>query len=113
MNDRGGVLDVAAAMPIDQLPAQYREPMRRYLLDGAQPECELFELLEGALASAMHHAERQAHARISDVMRAARWIEEHLPACAHGNRDQVGLWMVYVRRARGRAMLASMAEAAP
>jgi hypothetical protein len=108
----GGVLAVAGSVPIDTLPAQYREGMRRYLVDGVLPECELRELLEGALAAAIHHTERRPHARISETMRAARWIEEHLPACAHGNRDQVQLWVVYVRRARGRALLATFEEVA-
>lgn len=112
MTPAGGVLAVAGSVPLDTLPAQYREPMRRYLAEGVLPECELWELLEGALGAAIHKTERQPHARVSDTMRACRWIEEHLPACARGNRDQVQLWCVYVRRARGRALLATFSEVA-
>lgn len=109
----GGVLAVAGSVSMDALPAQYREAMRLYLAEGVLPECELRELLEGALAGAIHHADRSPASRtVSDVLAAARWIEQQLPACAHGNRDQVGLWAVYVRRARGRALLASFSEVA-
>lgn len=112
MTPAGGVLAVAGSVPIDTLPAQYREPMRRYLAEGVQPECELRELLEGALGAAIHHVDRRPHASLLEAMQAARWIEEHLPPCAHGNRDQVQLWCVYLRRARGRALLATFSEVA-
>jgi hypothetical protein len=109
----GGVLAVAGSVGMDTLPAQYREPMRLYLAEGVLPECELRELLEGALACAIHRNDARPGQRpVSDVLLAARWIEQQLPACAHGNRDQVGLWTVYVRRARGRALLAALGEVA-
>lgn len=113
MTPAGGVLAVAGSVPIDTLPAQYREPMRQYLAHGVLPDCELRELLEGALSAAIHTAERvPGRATCSDVLLASRWIDQHLPACAHGHRDQVGLWAVYVRRARGRELLATFSEVA-
>jgi hypothetical protein len=96
--DTGGILTVADRMPIGDLPAGYQRPMRQYLRDGVLPEGELREVLEGAFRGSGS----------LDVCLAHRWVQAHLPACAHGNRDQVQLWCVYVRRARGRAMLAAM-----
>lgn len=107
----GGVLEVVERMPLDRLPHRYRDAMRRYLGEGVLPESELRLLLEGDPAAAGHRAApRRGGGRLSEIWLAQRWLDEHLPPCCWGNRDQVQLWIVYVRRARGRAMLAAFEE---
>lgn len=105
MKDSGGVMEMAAAVSYAGLAAAYQAPMRRYICQGVLPEGPLRALLEGDLATAIQLAERRGQ-RISAMMQVWRWVQQHLPAAAHGNRDQVQLWVVYVRRERGRALLA-------
>lgn len=106
MKHRGGeLLTLADDLPIDDLPPAYRAAMRVYLALGVSPTGELRHLLEGDTASALHEAGRP---RLLDVGHAACWIRAHLPAYAHGNPAQVGLFLTYVRRARGRAMLTAI-----
>jgi hypothetical protein len=100
----GGLLGLVDRLPIDELPARYRAPLRAYLEHGIVPEAPLRMLLEGDLGSAI---DRAPPAGLLDVCAVSRWLREHLPASCHGCRDQVQLWIVYVRRARGRALLAS------
>jgi hypothetical protein len=100
----GGLLGLVDRLPIDELPAGYRAPLRAYIEHGVMPDGPLRMLLEGDLAGAVHRARR---ASVLDVCAVSRWLAEHLPASCHGCRDQVQLWIVYVRRARGRALLAS------
>lgn len=97
MSDLGGLLTLADRMPIGELPAAMQAPMRRYLRDGVMPEAQLRQVLEGSFCGGS-----------LEVCLAHRWVHAHLPAFAHGNRDQVQLFVVYVRRARGRALLAAM-----
>lgn len=106
MTFRGGVLDVVDHVPLPWLPELFREPMRRYLADGVLPGAPLRQLLEHDVAAALP-ATLDAPAMLVRLA-AFRWINEHLPASCYGCRDQVNLWIVYVRRARGRALLASM-----
>ena len=104
----GELLQLADRLPLGELPGIFRAPMRLYLSLGVLPDRALRSLLEGDFPSALHFTGVEA----LEVCVAARWIEAHLPAYAHGNRDQVQLFIVYVRRARGRELLASM-EGAP
>ena len=104
MNNQGGeLLTLADRVPLDDLPPAYRAGVRLYLMLGVTPTGELRHLLEGDIVMAMHVA---PHTRLLEVSEAACWIRAHLPAYAHGNPSQVGLFLTYVRRARGRAMLA-------
>ena len=100
----GGLLGLVDRLPIDELPARYRAPLRAYVEHGILPAGTLRLLLEGDLASAV---DRAPPAALLDTCAVSRWLREHLPASCHGCRDQVQLWIVYVRRARGRALLAS------
>jgi len=100
--NRVAVLDVVERAPIAWLPEPYREPMRLYLGRGVLPGAPLRQLLEHDVARAMPRDETA----MLEPLRAFRWIVEHLPPECHGCRDQVQLWVVYVRRARGREMLA-------
>jgi len=104
MTDRGGeLLTLADRLPIGELPAGYRDAMRLYVALGVRPGGVLELLLDGAAAGAS-----LCEGEAAD---AARWIQLHLPAYAHGSPVQTGLFVVYVRRARGRAvLLASMGE---
>lgn len=109
MNVRGGdLLEVVNRVPLTWLPEAYREPMRRYLADGVLPGAPLRQLLEHDVGAAMP-ASADALVMI-ERLAVFRWINEYLPASAYGCRDQVQLWIVYVRRARGRALLASMEQ---
>jgi hypothetical protein len=91
------------------VPERYRRALRDYLGRGVLPEGALRAVLEGELALGVH---RTAPADVPELIELHRWIETYLPASCHGCRDQVQLWIVYVRRARGRAMLAAMDGAA-
>jgi hypothetical protein len=97
---------IAQSVNYAGLPARYARAMRAYLERGDLPEAEreLRLVLEGNVAAALSGPGVWTLA----VCRLSRWIDNQLPPCAHGNRDQVQLWIVYVRRARGRAMLAAM-----
>jgi len=107
MNIRGGdLLDVVNRVPLPWLPELYREPMRRYLAEGVLPSGPLRQLLEHDVGPAMP-ASLDPTVMI-ERLAVYRWVVEYLPASAHGCRDQVQLWVVYVRRARGRALLAAM-----
>ena len=96
-------MEVVERMPLDHLPERYREPMRDYLGQGVLPEAPLRLLLEGNVAAIPLFRDDRA-----GLFAVADWLAEHLTACSWGSRDQVQLWCVYVRRARGRAMLALM-----
>lgn len=106
MNDRGGILDVVGRVPLAWLPDAYRDQMRAYLGDGVVPSGPLRALLEHDVGAAMP-ASLDAGVMI-ERLSVYRWIVEYLPASCHGCRDQVQLWVVYLRRARGRAMLAQI-----
>lgn len=107
----GGVLLVVDGVPIDRLPHRYQSEMRRYLAEGVLPESELRLLLEGELAAAGHRCPPpRGGGSMLTAWQAQCWLDEHLPPQCWGNRDQVQLWVVYVRRARGRAMLAAFEE---
>jgi hypothetical protein len=106
MNHRGGVLDVVERVPIAWLPEAYREPMRLYLGQGVLPTGALRQLLEHDVGGAMPAALDAP--TMLERLAVFRWIGEYLPASACGCRDQVQLWIVYVRRARGRALLATL-----
>lgn len=86
-------------------PERYRRGLRDYLGRGILPEGALLAVLEGDLASALHRA---GPGRELETIELSRWVERELPPACHGCRDQVQLWVVYVRRARGRALLAAM-----
>jgi hypothetical protein len=101
------VLGVAGAVPIDSAPARHRAALRAYLAQGVLPEGALQAVLEGDLGAAIQAGERHGQ-RVSATMALWTWVQAQLPACCHGNRDQVQLWLVYLRRARGRALLAAM-----
>lgn len=109
MKDDGGndLLEVAAAVSYERLPATYRAPMRRYLGEGDLPAAPLRAVLEGNLSVAIA-LDRASTLALCQV---AEWLDRETPASCHGNRDQVQLWHIYVRRARGRAMLAAMGVA--
>lgn len=99
----GGVLEVAGRMPLGHLPDRFQEPMRAYLERGELTDPELRLLLEDDVGAAGHCCQ----GCLPDLWLAFSWIRDELPAACWGNRDQVQLWMVYVRRARGRALLAA------
>ena len=103
----GSILEVAGRVPLAWLVAPHRAAMRANLERGVMPERELRSLLEGDLATALRHPDASA---VETVLRVSEWIDRHLPACCHGCRDQVQLWVVYVRRARGRVLLAAFEE---
>jgi hypothetical protein len=92
------------------LPAAYRMPMRCYLGRGDLPEGALRQVLEGNVGAAL--ALVQGDAASLDVCRLSSWVLASLPAACHGSRDQVALFIMYLRRARGRALLATMKESA-
>lgn len=85
------------------LPERYRSEMRNYLGRGILPGAPLRSLLEGdPLAARLFADDLPGFAALVD------WVGSMLPAACWGSESQVGLWIVYVRRARGRALLASM-----
>ncbi len=105
MKATGGILTVVDRAPLPWLPERFREAMRDYLGQGILPGAALRALLEGAgvrFCMAMDPDELHALAG------AQAWLEAHLPRQCWGSRDQVQLWIVYLRRARGRALLAAM-----
>jgi hypothetical protein len=105
MMNQGGLLALADRLPIGELPVEYQAPMRRYVVLGVEPTGALLAMLEGGLSAALA---RMPPESMLGACLAARWVEQHLPAYAHGSRDQVQLFLVYVRRARGRMLLAAM-----
>jgi hypothetical protein len=85
------------------LPERYRAEMRGYLGRGVLPAAPLRRLLEGdPLAVRLFADDLPGFAALVE------WIASMLPAACWGSEAQVGLWTLYVRRARGRALLASM-----
>lgn len=85
------------------LPERYQRAMRDYLGRGILPEAPLRRLLEGdATAVRLFKEDLPGFAAL------AEWVASMLPAACWGSESQVQLWVVYVRRARGRALLASM-----
>lgn len=103
--DQGGLLGLADRLPIGELPAAFRMPMRCYLGRGDLADGALRRVLEGDVGAALAMVDAAA---LMAVCRLSTWVLTHLPAYAHGGRDQVQLFIVYVRRARGRALLAAM-----
>ncbi len=99
----GGVLSVVDRVPLAWLPAQYRQAMRDYLGQGILPEAHVQQLLEGNVSAVLGFA-----ADLPGLLELVTWVQRWLPPQAWGSRDQVQLWVVYVRRARGRALLAGM-----
>ena len=104
MNDPGGILSVAEAVSFEGLPAAYRTPLRRYIREGVLPAPPVRAVLEGKLPVAIA-LDRGA---TMDLCKLAEWVEQSAPASCHGSRAQVQLWMVYMRRARGQQLLASL-----
>jgi hypothetical protein len=100
-----GVLDVVHTVRLDWLPERWRATMRAYLEHGALPEPRIVEVLEG---KSLRFDPGMSVAELHELAAVAAWIEAHLPRQCWGSRDQVQLWIVYLRRARGRALLASM-----
>lgn len=86
-------------------PERYQRALRDYLGRGVLPEGALRAVLEGDLVLAIRHAGNGSEL---ETIELHRWVERELPAACHGCRDQVQLWVVFVRRARGRALLAAM-----
>jgi hypothetical protein len=101
---------LAAAGDVDTadlgaLPARYQPAMRDYLGRGILPAAPLRRLLEGdALAVRLFADDLPGFAELG------AWVATMLPAACWGSPDQVQLWVVYVRRARGRVMLAAFDE---
>lgn len=105
MSLRGGaILEVAERVALDRLPERFRGPMRAYLEQGELSDPELRMLLEKDVGSAW---QAQAIGDLLELGQTMAWIDDELPDECWGNRDQVQLWIVFVRRARGRALLAS------
>jgi hypothetical protein len=90
------------------VPERYRQAMRDYLGQGVLPGEPLRLLLEGDVGAISRF--RDDLPGLADL---ADWMDAALPAACWGSRDQVQLWVVYVRRARGRALLATFDEGAP
>lgn len=99
---RGGVLSVVDRVPLAWLPAQYQKPMRDYLGQGILPEPHVQQLLEGSISAVLGFGHD-----LFGLLELATWVQRWLPPEAWGSRDQVQLWVVYVRRARGRALLST------
>jgi hypothetical protein len=110
VSSEGGLFGVVEKAPIAWLPERYRAPMRAYLGQGVAPAAPLRQLLEHDVAGAMPAS--LDGAAMLERLQVFRWINDHLPAACYGCRDQVNLWIVYVRRARGRALLAMMERSA-
>jgi hypothetical protein len=100
-----GVLDVVHTVPLEWLPEPQRAPMRAYLEHGTLPDPRVVEVLEG---KSLRFEPGMSVPELHELAAVAAWIEAHLPRQCWGSRDQVQLWVVYLRRARGRALLASM-----
>lgn len=100
-----GVLSVAGGVPIAQLPGRWQDAVRQYLTHGILPERRLRLLLEGNIAAVRAFADD-----LPGLLALVTWIEDHLPAACWGSPTQVQIWLVYVRRARGRALLAAFDE---
>jgi len=107
-SEGGGVLSVGSRVPITWLPTRYRAAMMGYLEQGILPAegDAMRQLLEGQHVGIYHSTPVD---ELYDLAALAAWLDAHLPPQCWGNRDQVQLWIVYVRRARGRALLAEMA----
>jgi len=103
VNDNGGgLLDVAARVPLAWLPERWRPALRAYLEHGEMPPPSVRQLLEG---SGVRLDPSMTVPELHELAAVAAWIEAHLPAQCWGSRDQCQLWIVYLRRARGRALL--------
>lgn len=90
------------------VPERYRRALRDYLGRGVLPETGLRSLLEGDPL-----AVRFFRGDLSGFAELAEWIRSMLPAACWGSEAQVQLWVIYVRRARGRALLAAMEGSPP